>query len=863
MRTQQPAARAATRQAAGLALMVAARAEASTTTAQATATTTLTNVTLTLNRADAGNAGTPTAGPGGGIKIVTGTVTMNNTIVAGNVTGASGNPNAVADDISGTVDASSSYNLIGTGGSGGLVDVSTDTAHNNQVGVADAKLGALASNGGPTKTHAPADDSPAIDKGKNFAVDGSSNPILKDQRGFTRPVDIGTVTNAANGDASDIGAFEKQATPDPPGVPDLVDASDSGAHNDDNYTNVTTPQFNIASVTIGATVELLRDGNSVASVTASGTSVSLTDNTVPSDGVYSYTARQTVSAVQSAPSGAINPSVTIDTAAPGKPSTPVLKPSDDSGAADGVTNVTTPTFTGTAEPNSAVQLFANGNLVGAGPADNGGAWSIASSVLADGSYNISAKATDLAGNVSIKSDDLPVTIDATAPTVSMSSTALNPTNVSPIPVTVTFSESVTGFSSSDITASNATVGNFAGSGASYSFELTPLSQGPVSADIAANVATDTAGNGNTAAVQFNRTYNTDAPTVSITAVSPDPRHTSVSSIQIVFSKAVTGFDLSHLSLTLDGGSNLLTGSQTLNSADSGKTWTLGNLSGLTGADGVYTLTLTPSGITDTAGNPLTAGATETWKMDTVPPTVSVAKDAGQADPTHGPTASTVINFTITFNEAVTGFSSTGVNKTGAAGVTATGVTVSQTDADGKIYNVGVEGMTKAGPVTIDILAGAATDDAGNGNTASPGSATVNFTPDNFSTLEVNTTADHADDGCDALGTGAGHQDCTLREAINAANNDFGAETITFNIPTSDPGYDAGTGRYTIKLSFASAEDSNSALYVNGDVTITGPGANLLTVQRDNAAPRFRVFRINSGTVNISGLTVAGSSTPAR
>src|SRR4029079_14735388 len=88
------------------------------------------------------------------------------------------------------------------------------------------------------------------------------------------------------------------------------------------------------------------------------------------------------------------------------------------------------------------------------------------------------------------------TYDSTAPTVSMSSTASNPTNTSPIPVTVTFSESVTGFTSADITAGNATVSNFSGSGASYTFNLIPSGAGTITADIAAGVAQDSVYNYN-------------------------------------------------------------------------------------------------------------------------------------------------------------------------------------------------------------------------------------------------------------------------------------------------------------------------------------------------------------------------------
>ncbi len=58
----------------------------------------------------------------------------------------------------------------------------------------NAKLGALASNGGPTQTHLPLAGSPLINKGK------TDNHINFDQRGFTRPV----------GPKADIGAVEVQ-----------------------------------------------------------------------------------------------------------------------------------------------------------------------------------------------------------------------------------------------------------------------------------------------------------------------------------------------------------------------------------------------------------------------------------------------------------------------------------------------------------------------------------------------------------------------------------------------------------------------------------------------------------------------------
>jgi predicted outer membrane repeat protein len=128
------------------------------------------------------------------------TITLHNTIVAGNTELNQTTP----DDISpnNSVSASSSFNLIGTGGSGGL----TSGVNGNIVGVADAKLGPLQYNGGPNETMALLPGSPAIDKGSNaLALDALGKPLTSDQRGspFVR---------ISNGKV-DIGAFEVQ--PDP------------------------------------------------------------------------------------------------------------------------------------------------------------------------------------------------------------------------------------------------------------------------------------------------------------------------------------------------------------------------------------------------------------------------------------------------------------------------------------------------------------------------------------------------------------------------------------------------------------------------------------------------------------------------
>jgi hypothetical protein len=108
--------------------------------------------------------------------------------------------------------------------------------------------------------------------------------------------------------------------------------------------------------------------------------------------------------------------VTIDTTAPGAPSTPDLVPASDSGDSntDNLTKVTTPTFTGTAEAGATVKIYAGGVELGSGSA-TGSVYLIQASALAAGLHVITATATDAFGNVSGSSASLNVTIDTSVP----------------------------------------------------------------------------------------------------------------------------------------------------------------------------------------------------------------------------------------------------------------------------------------------------------------------------------------------------------------------------------------------------------------------------------------------------------------
>ena len=231
--------------------------------------------------------------------------------------------------------------------------------------------------------------------------------------------------------------------------------------------------------------------------------------------------------------------------------------------------------------------------------------------LADGSHTFQVSAVDALGNV----DPTPVsytwTVDTAAPTVQVSSTIPSPTKVSPIPVTITFSESVTGFTpsaaSGDIIITNGTGSNPAGSGTTYTFDLTPSGQGPVTVVVPAGSATDAASNGNVVSNTFSITYDTVSPTVTVEQASgqADPTNVIPINFKVIFSEAITGFAPSDV--TLAGTAGATTAIVTETAPNNGTTYNVA-VSGLTGA-GTVTVSLEAGQVSDLAGNENTASTT--------------------------------------------------------------------------------------------------------------------------------------------------------------------------------------------------------------------------------------------------------------
>ena len=214
-----------------------------------------------------------------------------------------------------------------------------------------------------------------------------------------------------------------------------------------------------------------------------------------------------------------------DTTAPGAPSAPDLNSSSDSGSsdADNITNVATPTFTLTAESGSSIKIYDTdgATIIGIGDPTTG-IYVIAVSSLSNGVHSITAKATDVAGNVSSASDALLVTIDAEAPSVPVIASIAGDNIISNSEKT-RITVAGTAESNSTVSVSLTSVETVIGSGIaddsgvySVTIDGAILTDGAVTPSV---TATDTAGNTSSFAATPTAIMNTQAAEDSITVNS--------------------------------------------------------------------------------------------------------------------------------------------------------------------------------------------------------------------------------------------------------------------------------------------------------------------------------------------------------
>ncbi|WMS87295.1 Ig-like domain-containing protein [Pleionea litopenaei] len=218
-----------------------------------------------------------------------------------------------------------------------------------------------------------------------------------------------------------------------------------------------------------------------------------------------------------------------------------------------------------------------------------------SNITGEGSIAISltsGTARNSFGNADAVGTSAAFNVDNTAPDVSISSAAPDPTNAA-FDVTFTFTEAVNDFVNTDVTASNASVSTLSGGPVVYTATITPDTDGTVTLDVLNSVASDSAGNGNTAATQYSVLYDATAPSgYDINIDQSFINAANDTAMSFSYTGAEVGADYNY---SVSDGSSQVSGVGTIASASDSVTGI--DVSGL--AEGTLTLTFV---LTDPVGN---------------------------------------------------------------------------------------------------------------------------------------------------------------------------------------------------------------------------------------------------------------------
>jgi len=305
---------------------------------------------------------------------------------------------------------------------------------------------------------------------------------------------------------------------------------------------------------------------------------------------------------------------------------------------------------------------------------------------------------DTAGNGNTMSETLVRYYDSVSPSIAITSSTRETTNISPIPITITFDEKVKGFESTDV-VTYGSVKNFFSLDMDnsyaqiFTFDLIPPGEGEVSVQIAENAAIDLAGNGNQAAEPFVRIYDLTQPDILITTEMADMTNQSSIACKATFTTPVENLEPNDIILTNATLQGDIVGTETIFSF---------NISPQ--SEGLVTILIPEDTVFSKSGNTNRKSNELQLTYDIQPPTFELQTIANQAS------NQSPIPVTLVCNELITGLNSADIQTQGVSDV----VNFSVNGSIASFQLIPAE----PGLLTVLVQTDAFTDPAGNANVTS-------------------------------------------------------------------------------------------------------------------------------------------------
>lgn len=242
-------------------------------------------------------------------------------------------------------------------------------------------------------------------------------------------------TTVATDQAGNVGATSPAFTlivdTAPPAAPVIVQAADNAGTVqspllNNQSTDDTTPTLS-GTGEVGATITIRDNGNVIGTaVVGSNNSWTFTPDPALAEGNHIFTATATDAAGNTGPASG-NFVLNVDLTPPAAPA--ITAAADDVGTVTGpltngqVTDDARPTLSGTGEAGATITVYDNGTLLGTTTVGTGGTWTFTPPRdLTTGSHDLTATATDPAGNTGTASGAWNVKVDTTAPNAPVIST---------------------------------------------------------------------------------------------------------------------------------------------------------------------------------------------------------------------------------------------------------------------------------------------------------------------------------------------------------------------------------------------------------------------------------------------------------